>query len=176
MVTLHSNQLIWAGGPLMMPDEAHHAPDELLRAALSLAHNVASALFVVLRLFMFHNFSFIEEKFLCGKSATCNISCLQKPLLLKVCEYFLHPCMTISTSHTEHYLPLLLQLCLVRANDRQIFGVCSSGGRRFAQLDASSSAPAASPPLVPTFGTQLLPLHLRHTAGQLPDGHAQGIF
>lgn len=84
--------------------------------------------------------------------------------------------MTVSTSHTEHYLPLLLQLCLVRANDRQIFGICSSGGRRFAQLDTSSSTPAASPSLVPTFGTQLLPLHLRHTAGQLPDGDAQGIF
>lgn len=92
MVTLHRNWLIWAVELLMMPDEAHHAPDELLRATRSLLHIMwhQHCLLFVLRLFMFHNFSFIEEKFLCGLLPCASLS------IVSLCFIFYFFSITIS--------------------------------------------------------------------------------
>lgn len=76
------------------------------------------------------------------------------------------------------HLPLLLQVCLVRANYYWVSGMCSSERRGPAQPAASSSSSSspASAPLASAFGTQLPLLKPRHTAGQLLDGRPQRLL
>lgn len=74
------------------------------------------------------------------------------------------------------HLPLLLQICPIRADYCGVFGVCGMEGRSLPQPAASSSSSSASAPLVSAFGKHLPLLHPRHAAGQPPDGRLQRLL